>query len=78
MGRKCRTRRREKLHKNYLSVALKGCDFVAYIGLYVMVIMTVIKQFVQTDVGPSDEGNNNSCSVQDRHCYWTYCSGGFE
>jgi hypothetical protein len=56
MCRKCRTRRREKIHKNYLSVALKGCDFVVYIGLYVMIILTVIKQFVQTVVGPSDEG----------------------
>jgi len=66
MAGKCRTHQREKIHKDLLSEDLKGRDFVVYIGLYVMIILTVIKQFVQQFHLLKD--NNSSCSVEDRHC----------
>jgi len=39
-----------------LSEDFEGREFVVYKGLYVMIILTAIKQFVQTVADPLAEG----------------------
>jgi len=44
MDRKCSTHQGDKNTRKYLSEDLKGRDFVVHKGLYIMIILTEIKQ----------------------------------